>query len=207
MSKHARLTPYRSHDADAILELLVQGQPVSLVGLSNFGKSTLLRHMAEPHVAEAYRARTYRAAIFVYVDCNRMLEMSAQGFYEVILRAILELLSQDGPSTQAVATEIEGYYQTVVNAQGTFAIPLAFNDAIVSLMSDEAGRDIILLLDEFDAVLTGLDERVFLNLRALYDKYERLNYVTATLQPLSAMGGGDDLAEFVELFAAYKHYL
>jgi hypothetical protein len=90
-----------------------------------------------------------------------------------------------------------------VDSPSAFAIPLAFNDAIVALMGGESVRDMILLLDEFDTVLTSLDERVFLNLRALKDRYgEQLNYVMATVQPLTTAGGGDDLAEFLELFAA-----
>lgn len=208
MPKNSRLTPYRSPDARDIIEALAIGQPVAVVGLSNFGKSTLLRHMAHPEVAAAYQKLTGRTALFVYIDCNRMLELSAQGFYEVILRSILETLGDHQPDHRPVIELIEGFYQKVVESKSTFAIPLAFNDAIITLMQNEGENDVILMLDEFDAVLTELDERVFLNLRALKDKYtERLNYLTATLQPLSNVGGGDDLAEFLELFAAVKHNL
>ncbi|MBN1202914.1 MAG: winged helix-turn-helix domain-containing protein [Anaerolineae bacterium] len=208
MPKNTHLNPYRSDDAIAILETLATGQPVAVVGLSNFGKSTLLRHISGQQITAAYREMAGQAAIFVYVDCNRMLEMSAQGFYEVILRSVLETLSHEQLDRASLAATIEELYQKVVESKSTFTIPLAFNDAIITLMEDNAGQDVILMLDEFDAVLTGLDERVFLNLRALKDKYvDRLNYVTATQQPLSAVGGGDDLAEFLELFVAHKYDL
>lgn len=198
---------YRSADAAAIREMLGRGQPVAVIGLSNFGKSTLLRYLADPLHSEPYRQQTGRRAIFVYVDCNRMLEMTPQGFYEVILRALLETLRSVG-APDALYRTIAAFYGRVVEGTGSFAIPLAFNNAIVALMDDEHNRDVVLLLDEFDAVLTGLDERVFLNLRAIKDKYgPRLNYVTATVRPLSAAGGGDDLAEFIELFAAHKYVL
>ncbi|MBN1680083.1 MAG: winged helix-turn-helix domain-containing protein [Anaerolineae bacterium] len=208
MSGKERITISRQQDAAAILEMLSIGQSVSIIGLSNFGKSTLLRYMAEPQIAQAYLETSQRPALFVYVDCNRMLEMSAQGFYEVILRAVLETLSGAGPDYGTLIETIEGLYRRVVESQSTFTIPLAFNDAIIAMIEAESTRDVIVMLDEFDAVLTDLDERVFLNLRALKDKYaERLNYLTATLQPLSSVGGGDDLAEFLELFAAYKYHL
>jgi DNA-binding winged helix-turn-helix (wHTH) protein len=211
MSTNARLTPYRSADVAAILEMLSVGRSVSVIGLSNFGKSTLLRQMVMPQVAQAYQQFAARPALFVHIDCNRMLEMSAQGFYEVILRAILETLDEDPAESRALYDQIESFYNKVVNSQSSFAIPLAFNDAIITLLDEREDRDVILLLDEFDAVVTGLDERVFLNLRALKDKYAgRLNYVTATLKPLPgapSVGVGDDLAEFYELFVAHKYYL
>jgi DNA-binding winged helix-turn-helix (wHTH) protein len=208
MSHYTRLTRYRPADVAAILETLAIGRPVAVVGLSNFGKSTLLRQMVVPAVAEHYHALTSQSALFVYIDCNRMLQMSAQGFYEVILHAILEMLDAPDYDCAALCQHLQTYYERVVGSQSAFAIPLAFNDAIITLLEDPTTpQNVILLLDEFDDVLTGLDERVFLNMRALKDKYAHLNYVTATLRPLSSAGGGDELGEFLEVFAAQKHYL
>jgi DNA-binding winged helix-turn-helix (wHTH) protein len=208
MLDSTRLTPYRSHDVAAILDILVTHQAVAVVGLSNFGKSTLLRQLTESPVADTYRRLTARPVMFVYVDCNRMLQMSAQGLYEVILRAVLEKLTESEEDCRALCDRIEAFYNKVVESESTFAIPLAFNDAIITLLDAEPSRDVILLLDECDAVLTSLDERVFLNLRALKDKYtEKLNYVTATQEPFLTTRGGDDLAEFLELFAAHKYHL
>ncbi|MCD4687159.1 MAG: winged helix-turn-helix domain-containing protein [Anaerolineae bacterium] len=213
MQPDSTLTPARSHDVIAILDDLATGQAVAVIGLSNFGKSTLLRQFALPAVAAEYRVRTQRPVLFVYVDCNRMLQMSAQGFYEAILRALLETLTETG-NCGPLCDQIDEFYRKVVESRSDFAIPLAFNDAVIALLDSDAQRpgvvprDVLLLLDEFDDVLTGLDERVFLNLRALFDKYgTRLNYVTATLKPLATEPGGDNLAEFVELFAANRYHL
>jgi len=210
MTDQTRLTTYRPHDVAALLDSLTIGQCVTVVGLSNFGKSTLLRQIVDPTVADTYRQITGRPVLFIFVDCNRMLQMSAQGFYEAILRSVLETLAeQGGDDCQALCDAIDGFYTRVVEAKSAFTVPLAFNDAIIALLEEgDERRDVVLLFDEFDGVITGLDERVFLNLRALKDKYsEQLNYVTATLQPLTRVGGGDDLAEFLELFAAHKYYL
>src|SRR5690606_8771932 len=122
-----------------------------------------------------------------------------------ILRALIETL-EDAP--RPLVEGLQTHYRRVIESQNAFAIPLAFNDALVGLLEAEPDRDVILMLDEFDAVLSGLDERVFLNLRALKDKYAvQLNYIIATLNPPSSFEGGDDLSEFLEPFAAYKHYL
>jgi DNA-binding winged helix-turn-helix (wHTH) protein len=208
MSDRSGLARYRPRDVAAIVEALALGRPVSLVGLSNFGKSTVLRQMTSPAVAAYYRDLTGQGALFAYIDCNRMLQMSAQGFYETVLRAILETLHSPAYDCAALCQRLQGYYERVVSAASAFAIPLAFNDAIITLLEDPTTpENVILLLDEFDEVLAGLDERVFLNLRALKDRYAHLNYVTATLRPLSSITGGDDLAEFLEVFAAQKHTL
>ena len=209
MSESARLTRYRPDDVATILDTLANGQSVAVVGLSNFGKSTLLRQLVEAAVATEYQRLTGRSALLVYVDCNRMLQLTVQAFYEVILRTVIEALTEAAGDCDALCVEIESYYDTVVRTEGGFATSLAFNDAMIALLEqNESHRDVILMLDEFDAALTGLDERVFLNLRALKDKYSaRLNYVTATLRPMSMLFGGDDLAEFLELFTAHKYYL
>lgn len=207
MSDRSRLARYRPNDVAAIVETLALGWPVTVVGLSNFGKSTVLRQMVTPAVAAYYRELTGQGGLFVYIDCNRMLQMSAQGFYETVLRAILETLNAPIYDCAALCQRLQGYYERVVSASNAFAVPLAFNDAIITLLEDPTTpENVILLLDEFDDVLTGLDERVFLNLRALKDRYAHLNYVTATLRPLSSVTGGDDLAEFLEIFTQ-KHYL
>ena len=206
MANHSPIVPSREDDAHNILETLAIGQSLAVIGLSNFGKSTLLRFMADVEVAEVYERLTGRSGLFVFVDCNGMLEMSTQGFYEVILRAVLETLGEHNRTE--LADRIQAQYAKVVDARSSFAIPLAFNDTIVSLMDDEHIQDVILMLDEFDEILTSLDQRVFLNLRALKDKYgERLNYIIATLQRPSLMAGGDKLSEFLEIFAIRKYFL
>jgi hypothetical protein len=133
-----------------------------------------------------------------------MLELTVQGFYEAILRAILEALP---PGSDDVHARIDSLYRRIVEPESTFGVPLAFSDAVVQLMTDTA-FDMILLLDEFDEVLRGLDPRLFLNMRALKDRYnERLVYVTATIQRLMAVRESDHVAEFGELFGPNEIFL
>ncbi len=173
--------------------------------MSNFGKSTLLRQMQTPEAAARYRELTGKKALFVYVDCNRMLEMSPRGFFEVTLRAALEVLPGSESHLKPV---VEEQYRMVVQPPNDFAVPLAFNDALVALVEKNT-RQVILLLDEFDEVLTDLDPRILLNLRALRDRYgPDLSYVIASAMPPSEMLQRNELvAEFAELFEASEHYL
>ncbi len=198
------LSSYRSEDVRAVLQLLVAGHCVSVVGMSNFGKSTLLRSLQLPAVQEAYRDLTKAAALFVYVDCNRMLELSPRGFFEATLRSVLEAIPAEDVALRSV---VEEQYETVVGATNDFAVPLAFNNALVSLVEEDARR-VILLLDEFDEVLTGIEPRILLNLRALRDRCGAdLSYVIASAIPPSQGPRNEHVAEFAELFAVGKIFL
>ncbi len=195
---------YRDEDLRAVLRLLAGGHCVAVVGMSNFGKSTLLRALQSPAAAAYYHELTGTSALFVYVDCNRMLELSPRGFFEATLRAVLEALP---PEDDALRSTIQTQYEIIVQPPSDFAAPLAFNNALVSLV-EEAARRVVLLLDEFDEVLTGIEPRILLNLRALRDRYGAdLSYVIASVI-LPTYGPDDDhIAEFAELFAAGRHYL
>ncbi len=195
---------YRPHDAVRLIDKVAAGHCVTVVGLSNFGKSTLLRGLSSLACANDYQEKTGRQPLFVYVDCNRMLELTLQGFYEVILRAILDVLPSDAAN---VHERIEARYRRIVEPESNFGVPLAFTDSIIELM-DHTSLDVILLLDEFDDVLHRLDPRLFLNMRALKDRYnERLVYVIATIQRALQMREDEGMAEFEELFAANEMFL
>jgi hypothetical protein len=162
------------------------------------GKSTLMRALAQPKNVEKYTSAVGRPALAIYVDCNGMLELSGQGFYELILRAI-----QNNTTDAALLAELAELYQRVVEPDSQFMVPLSFNRALTTLIEGHQ-QDVILLFDEFDEVFDALDGRVFLNLRHLKDKYPRnLIYVTATVRRLGEQRMDDQTAEFVELTAPY----
>jgi hypothetical protein len=127
-------------------------------------------------------------------------EMTEQGFCELILRRLVA----EGRSRrlqQDTLTQLLSLYRQAVDPPSSLMVPLSLNQALTTLI-EEAGRQIVILLDEFDAPFQDLEGRVFLNLRALRDKYqERLAYVVATDQPLRVLRHERDVDEFCELFA------
>ncbi|GAB4470819.1 MAG: hypothetical protein Kow00124_07320 [Anaerolineae bacterium] len=188
----------RSAEIDLLLGALSRASCVSVVGLSNMGKSTLLRSLCSPETAARYTETVGRRVDFIYVDCNGILELTGQGFYEVVLRSLREQIADCGPD---LMQKIEACYAQVVEPESSFLVPLSFNKAMTAIIEQE-DRDLVLLLDEFDEVFDALDGRVFLNLRALKDKYTHsLSYVTATVRRLGARRADDAATEFVELSA------
>jgi hypothetical protein len=201
----------RERDLDFVFACLARSESCSIVGLSNMGKSSLLRTLAalDARTVAARLARANRRQpLFVYVDCNLMLELTGQGFYEVILRALIEAL-EGTRQLQSVLPAVQACYDRLVEAQGAFQVSLNFNEAIAAAL-EQLDRMLVLLLDEFDEAFAALDGRVFLNLRALDDKYgDRIAYITATVQPLSAGRADADanVDEFCELFAQRAYHL
>ncbi len=210
----------RQADVCFITECVDGARCCAIVGLSNVGKSDLMRAM--PTV------RAARPAVFVYIDFNLMLDISEQGFYELILRSVLASLEGTGGAIPAEADSLSRHspestapfrgpeplldrvrqaYQGVVSPSNPFAIALSFTAGIDAILRD-LDRCLVLLCDEFDEPFTGLDERVFLNLRALRDRApQNIIYVTATGQRLSQMRRDHGASEFAELFAHTTHFV
>jgi hypothetical protein len=142
----------------------------------------------------------------VYVDFNLMLEATEQGFYELILRCLMEELAlQDSGADFAV--QLQDAYHKLVAPPSTFQIPLSFNEGLTAVCQGLT-HSLVLLFDEFDEPFEQIDGRAFLNLRALKDKYRRrLSFVTATNRRLSSIRRGRDVDEFVELFEPFTRFL
>jgi hypothetical protein len=169
------------------------------------GKSMLLRAIGPAALDGAGPAGTAEH-IFVYIDFNLMVDMTEQAFYELILRSVAGVLAEQIADPQ-LETVVREAYQKVVDSPNAFLIPLGFNEGIVAIC-ERLGRRLVLLFDEFDGPFRQLDQRVFLNLRALKDRYDcGLCYVAATGRRMTDMRRGADIGEFCELFAHQTLYL
>jgi hypothetical protein len=176
------------------------------VGVSNTGKSTLLRAIARPSVRQDLLEEQARGQVFVYVDFNLMLEATEQGFYELILRCLMEELSH-GQAGAEFLGRLSSAYETLVAPPTTFQISLSFTEGLTAVCQG-LRNNLVLLFDEFDEPYEQIDGRAFLNLRALKDKYrKRLSFVTATNRRLSNIRRGRDVDEFVELFEPFTRIL
>ncbi len=182
-----------------ILRQLARGRPVAITGLSNSGKSTLMRALASPLAGERYQRARGQPGWLVYVDCNQAVAISAQAFYEVVLRSLLDYL--DGPAEGGLREALRGHHRAVTEADNAFTSSLAFNLALTGLL-EASEADLVLILDEFDELYAALDSRALLNLRALRDRFgQRLGYVVASVRTLPLLRGQEIEGEFAELFS------
>jgi hypothetical protein len=185
----------RPADLQRLRDDILEGACCSIVGLSNIGKSMLLRTAAEEGSA---------GVLNVYVDCNLMPALTDQSFYEVTLRAALDAVMRLGKKAPVeVVDRLEELCRQVIDAERPIVPALRFNDGI-SLLCEQLDRRIALLFDEFDDPFGALDGRVFLNLRALHDKFESLVYVTATGASLAERRRDVEASEFAELFVGHQ---
>jgi hypothetical protein len=122
--------PYESL-ARRVLTDLSAGRCAALVGLSNTGKSTLMRALSGQTAERMYTKLCGRRSVLIYVDCNRAVAISAQGFYEVVLRSLLEALA-DQVALDINAT-LRAHHQEVTDATTAFNASLSFNLALTDL--------------------------------------------------------------------------
>ena len=186
----------RRYDVENILRQLYQMQCVEIVGMSNVGKSALMRLLAQPDVWVRELGEAAHDFLPVYVDCNRILDLTEQGFCELVLRCLRE----SNPEL-ANLPELAAAYETLVAPASDFQVPLSFSRGLTAVLADD-WRKVVLLFDEFDDPYRQVDARVFLNLRGIQDRHSaQLAFVTATGRPLTVVNQGGSHGEFAELFS------
>ena len=95
---------YHRADIAHIMNALESGNSCAIIGISNIGKSHLLRSLRRPDVQREFLGAQRDDYIIIYVDFNLMWEMSDQGFYEVILRGITAPPASGDTLADAVTT-------------------------------------------------------------------------------------------------------
>jgi DNA-binding winged helix-turn-helix (wHTH) protein len=180
--------------------------PVSVVGVSNTGKSTLLRSLVDPAVQADNLGESAAGYLFVYVDFNQMLATGEQGFYELVLRCARDRI-RHLPGADDVRRQVEEAYTALLAPASPFNVALSFSEALAAI-GDLLPQRVVFLFDEIDGPIAEIEGRVFLNLRALKDRHpDGFTYITATNCRLGQICSDGDVSEFAELFAYHTHYL
>lgn len=196
----------RQADLTRIFDAACSLDCLSVVGVSNLGKSATLRALCDPVVQAEYLDGDAHDYLFVYIDFNQMLEMSDQAFYELVLRSSIESIRAQKINGDVLQLVEKAYYGLVAPSS-PFEVPLKFSQGMAAI-GDQLEQKVVFLFDEVDGPVAGIDGRVFLNLRALRDRHPGgLTYVTATNRRLDQIRQDPDIAEFAELFEHGTLYL
>ncbi len=166
----------------------VQAQCVSILGLRRAGKTSFLRHVADPVVMAAHLPDAARYAL-LYVDLSAC--RNAADFYGRVGRRLLGLLSPRTAPGDAAPADVY---------------------AVESLLYELGERRVVLLLDEFDHLRAADFGGEFLTeLRALASVWDyELAYVTASywdLYRLGAFAGLPPTSPFYNIFYPTPIYL
>lgn len=196
----------RHADLDALFAAVRDMDCLSVVGVSNLGKSATLRSLTNPQVQTEHLGAAAGDYLFIYIDFNLMLEMSDQAFYELVLRCSIDAMREQG-SDGEVLRRVETAYTGLVAPSSAFEVHLRFAQAMAAI-GDQLPQRVVFLLDELDGPVAEIDGRVFLNLRALRDRHlTGLTYFTATNRQLGQIRPDPDVSEFAELFTHHILYI
>ncbi len=152
------------------LDLLRNGQSVSLIGPRRIGKSSLLLHLGQPTVRAAHRLDPPHS-LFVMLDCQELAGSPPEEVYELMLDGLLE------------AATVAGLALETAGQPGTYR---ALDRALQQVYAQ--GVSVVVLLDEFELLAANqhLTPYFFARLRGLTTKYG-LAYLTASQRPLFAI--------------------
>ena len=188
---------YRKEIVQPIVDCLAAGHSCALVGVSSTGKSNLFRFLLRPDVQKAYLRDDADRFVFLYIDTNSMVEISEYGVYELLLHRMLEQM-EGLVGHEELLARMDDLYQRAVTSQNRI-MAQRYVERSVKALCQRLDLRLMILFDEFDELLEGLDRRFFLNLRALRDDFKyKVCYVVATRRAPTRIR--EDVAERCEAF-------
>jgi len=181
----------RTRETARALQLLKNGQSISVVGSRKIGKTSLLLHLMDPQVCTEHGLNSNQH-LFAYIGCETLGRLGKLDIYRVMLEEISHQLALRGTGLAPTAIDWENlqFHQ--------------FNRVVRELTG--RGLKLIFLLDEFECLGNNhrLDADFFSSLRSL--TLHNLAYVTASQDPLLELTiRGEILSSpFFNIFAFLK---
>jgi class 3 adenylate cyclase len=192
----------RDRETRRAMQLLRNGQSVSIVGPRKIGKTSLLLHLVDPHV-QAEHGLASENCLFVYVNGEVLSQLDKSDVYRVMLEETSGSLATRGLGLtlgQALTNQgLIGRQDSSSNLQFRH-----FSRAIRSLT--QRGLKVVYLLDEFEGLSTNqqLGEDFFSSLRSM--TLHDVAYVTASQDPLLDLTLRQDVlsSPFFNIFALLR---
>ncbi len=191
---------YRRETLQTIFGHLRSGDSCVVVGGASMGKTRFIDCMVLPEVQEPFLVDLASSTLLLRVDCNRILELSEWGLYELLLTALVEGCGEH-PSCEGLRM---GLNQLRKEAIVTHNAHLAWRhlELAVKIAICEHGLRLHFLLDEFDEAYSRLPELALDKLRALRDAHKyKLSYVLFFRQTPERLRKLTEAESFYELFS------
>ena len=187
---------YRAAEAKKVMGWIHTGQCGCLVGLRGAGKSNFLRFLLRPDVHQHYLGRDHPNFSFVHVDLLSLVNHSSWAVYELILNEMVaqfDTLGMKGKSASAIAA----LHNEIMRRQDPLVAQRTV-ERYLNVLLNRPSQRLVILFDEFNAVVQTVDASLFRSLRALRDAHkERLIYIVA---------GTDDFARLRSDRADVEHF-
>jgi len=196
---------HRKGLVSVIMDCVRAGESCSLIGVASVGKSSFLRFLLRADVRQHYLGGNWNRFLFVFVDRNKLAEVSEWGVFELFLHGMLERLENFATSEawSPLIRNFDAQYQGVVTSRDRL-LAQRYLTRWVGMLVNRGDFRFAFFLDEFDDVLEKLDQSLFLNLRALRDEYKyRISYIISTRKLLTLLRQDmeTELEPFYELFS------
>ena len=198
---------FRSEETERVFSWLRAGESCQIIGIGSVGKSNFLHFLRQEDVRRAKFRGEWKQYLFIYVDTNKLLEITEVGLWELMLHQMLVQLSEQKILNEVVQ-EIDDLYQRVVQPSSQH-VARRFLDRAVSIICNQLGLRLVYLFDEFDVLYRTLPSAVFMTLRALRDEHKyKLMYVLSTRIELNRIRGTEEsLSAFEKLIAPNRLWL
>lgn len=192
---------FRSEVIRPLLTALNAGESCSLVGVGSSGKSNVARHLTRLDVREHHLEDLAETNLYLYVDCVKLLDYSAQSLHSLILEALPHAAKEAGPELKVLIPKLETWLEQATNTASADRVRHFLEEAIAAAF--QAGvRRIVVTLDDFDPVVVNAPARVLNGLRALRDDFKsRFMYVAVTRRELGFLREAEVYQDFHELIS------
>lgn len=179
-------TDFRAETVNTLMQHILAGDSCMLIGIGSVGKSNLMRFLQRKDVQRERLDASGRKFLFVYLDKNKLLELSPWGLMELMIYQIwmgLSNVSADSAVLQRLE-ELHTRSGEVINR----GLVLRYLERTIHLVCVQLDWHIVFLLDDFDALYNALPAHSLAALRALRDEYKyRLIYITAANTQLNSL--------------------
>lgn len=197
---------FRKEIAEPFFQLIRGGESCVIAGIAGLGKSRLLQFLLQEKTCAHYLNEDAQTTLLVWADCNRMVECSPWGLYELLLTAFLEKASDIDELRPLCEQLLPLRTESIIQKDALLAQRNL--ELTIRMFCVEHKVKFAVILDEFDTCYRTLPPQVMANLLAIRDanKY-RLCYALFMREHPETLRNPDEVEGFYELLSRSVLYL